>query len=193
MSDTIITIVISVITALGTSVLLGFMNRFGKLKIYYKIPIGHSYSNDDCSKYFLHFPLDVFIEIQNTTRKTRMVRDFNAFLVKDNNIIAIFVQGSGSTTKKRDGTVEAVEYGNKRSYSFSSAPRTITQYKLCFAQPEACAIIADKLVFRYFNEKDKGIYLHGCYIESDHSKCKAVLSRYLLLKKCKRPTNAGDF
>ena len=89
---------------------------------YYKIPTGRSLPNENYSKYFLYFPLDVFIELQNTTREARMVRDFRAFLVKDDKIISPLIQSSGATINKANGNVKKIDYGNKGSYSFFIAP-----------------------------------------------------------------------
>jgi len=189
MNDIFITIIVSIFTAIATSVILDLIKRYGKLKLYNKFAF--TQVNNDNNKYFIQFPLDVFIEIQNTTRETMTIRDFNGFLVKDNKIVTMLTQGSGYS--KNNIITKTGTYGNNGSYSFISPPRSIEKYELSFLRLFESNIEADTLIFRYFDDSDKAVYLHSFYIESDKSKCKMVQPQYVLLKKTRKPINAKDF
>ncbi len=151
--------VIGFVASIGTVIVERILDRRGKLKLYYQIsggrnaviPYGFQYTQAGsmCFSMYMH------IEIQNTSRTTRVIRDVNAILYKDGQPIDHMIQVT--STKQSKGNVEtgSRSYGAENgSYSFVVEALSI-QHQCCSFIYTNQSKVFDEVRLRYYDEKDK--------------------------------------
>lgn len=157
--------VIGFVASIGTVIVERILDRRGKLKIYYRIsgdrraimPFGFARTQDND----MSFSIPMQIEIQNTSRTNRVIRDLNVTLYKDGAPVDHMVQITSATNSKtKNGqTVETQSFtfgAEKGAYSFVVEALSIRHEHCSFFYSYAmnCNIF-DEVRIRYYDEKDK--------------------------------------
>lgn len=157
--------VIGFVASIGMVIVERMLDRRGKLKIYYQIFGGErakpSFEISFLSEGDMCFVIPMQIEIQNTSRTSRVIRDLNAVLYKSGQPVACMTQLTKISSKvpERDGTIktESHDYGaEKGAYSFVIESLSIRHEHCSFFYSYAmnCNIF-DEVRIRYYDEKDK--------------------------------------
>jgi len=168
---------IAIISSIATLIVTNIMDKHGKLRIYKKIVYskaqtggtwGFHQATEDMS-----FQIPLWIEIQNTTNTTQVVRNLNAWLYRSGNEICSMTQ-----VNRVDDTIIA----NNGAYSFVIAPRSIQKYDCHFTLKKQDAPgdgIFDEVKIAYFDTRDKRkifsllrIDYSCCWKEKQHEKDK---------------------
>lgn len=159
----IIGAVIGFAASIGTVIIERMLDRRGKLKIYYQIsgdretiiPYGFARTQDND----MSFSIPMQIEIQNTSRTTRVIRDLNVTLYKDGTPVDCMIQATSATNNKtKNGEIVESKlhtFGTENgAYSFVVEALSIRH--------QCCAFIYlnqkktfDEVRLRYYDEKDK--------------------------------------
>lgn len=155
---------IGFISSIGTTIVAELIRRQGKVKVFYKIVFskvhnGRTWGFHNGSSGMV-FEVPMWIELQNTSNTTRVIRDLNILLFKDGKEMAQMVQ----ITNKD----EEVWYGNKGAYSFVVEPRSLNKYDLHFLIKKNEMVNNhqfDEIRLRYFDEKDRKYIYRLCKIE----------------------------
>lgn len=157
--------VIGFVASIGTVIVERILDRRGKLKIYYRIsgdrraimPFGFARTQDND----MSFSIPMQIEIQNTSRTNRVIRDLNVTLYKDGAPVDHMVQITSATNSKtKNGqTVETQSFtfgAEKGAYSFVVEALSI-RHEHCsfFYSCGNAGTVFDEVKIRYFDEKDK--------------------------------------
>lgn len=117
--------VIGFVASIGTVIVERILDRRGKLKIYYRIsgdrraimPFGFARTQDND----MSFSIPMQIEIQNTSRTNRVIRDLNVTLYKDGAPVDHMVQITSATNSKT-----RTDRLSKHSHSHSEQKRVPT-------------------------------------------------------------------
>lgn len=162
--------IIGFVSSIGTIIVQKNLDKKGKLNIFYKrtslfgsdgLP-GEITDKDIDGYYNCSIPL--YLELQNTSNSTRVIRDFCLILYNKGKRVDKMYQISKmhSTIKKGSEITEEeyFEFGcDKNSYSFVLPPRSIQRQQCWFeyqykidSQEEVCF---DEVKVRYFDEKNK--------------------------------------
>lgn len=159
----IIGAVIGFAASIGTVIIERMLDRRGKLKIYYRIsgdrraipPFGFEYTQGGG----MSFSIPMQLEIQNTSRTTRVIRDLNVTLYKDGTPVDCMIQATSATNNKtKNGEIVESKlhtFGAENgAYSFVVEALSIRH--------QCCAFIYlnqkktfDEVRLRYYDEKDK--------------------------------------
>ena len=157
--------VIGFISSIGSVVVERVLDRRGKLKLYYRLfgkkstipPFGFAYTKEG----YMSFSIPMQLEIQNTSRTTRVILDFNVILCKNGIPVDHMAQITSATNSKtRNGeTVEIKShtYGTENgAYCFVVEALSILHLNCSFfyTQDEK-GITFDEAKLRYYDEKDK--------------------------------------
>lgn len=160
---------IGLIASLATIAIQRFLDQKGKLNIFYRITnqrgaTGSGWGFENSQDGYLYLTVPVVFELQNTSNTTRVVRDVNFLLYRDNLLIDKMVQiGCIQSTTQKDGVVTKKSdhhFGTeKESYSFVLAPRSIQKQECHYAYKirpsEKDNKMFNRIVARYYDEKNK--------------------------------------
>jgi len=155
---------IGFISGIGTNIVAELITRKGKVKLYYKIVFskagnGRTWGFHNRSSGMI-FEVPLWVELQNTSNATRVIRDLNILLYKGKKELAEMIQITN--------TDKEIWYGNKGAYSFVLQPRGLDRYDLHFIIKKnemSDNYQFDEIKLRYFDEKDKKHISHLSKIE----------------------------
>ena len=147
--------IIGFASSIGTTIVAAYLRKFGKLKLYSKIVYsklrqGQSWGFYKNGAGDIVFEVPLWIEIQNTSNETRVIRDVN---------IVLFCKGKRVTEMTQMNRLgEDTYFGNDGAYSFVSEPRSIKKYDCEFEislsrLKESCGF--DEIRLRYFDESER--------------------------------------
>ena len=154
-ASTLIGAGIGFVSSVGIILVERLINKAGRLKVYYKIVHDHptgthtwGFQLEDQGT-FLNVP--IWLEIENTSNSTRVLRDVNLLLYRNGKKIGEMIQ-SNYCGKKEDPFF----FGNRGSYSFIAEPRSIQKYECHFLLQRKPLEDQefDELKLRYFGEHD---------------------------------------
>lgn len=150
---------------IATFLVTNLLDRHGILRIYKKIV--YSKASDGKTWGFFgeregeYFQIPLWIEIQNTSNSTKVVRNFNAWLYKDKKEVCPFTQIN---------RIQDIVLANNGAYSFVIEPRSINKYDCHFSIKRKDIpgdSIFDEVKLIYFDENDKRIISNFIHIEKD--------------------------
>lgn len=143
-----------------------YINRIGKLKVYYSfVPEIDGMGFDDKYWGFLTlnqkytFDAPCILELQNTSNYTRVIRDLNLALYSGKQQIYKTIQLTEISSRKKE-QLDVVNFGrDKGSYSFVIEPRSIQRQRVGFLldvlENDLYEKNIDRIVLQYYDEKDK--------------------------------------
>ena len=148
---------IGFVSSIGTVIVTNWLNKIGKVRLYTKMVYSRNpgwkswgfYQTDGD----LIFQIPLWLEIQNTSKQTRVIRDVNIDLVNQGKVITNMKQCSEI---KLGETIDF--YGTEGTYSFIAEPLSIKKYRCQFmirkseikGSPEF-----NEIRLRYYNERDQ--------------------------------------
>lgn len=132
-----------------------YLDRKGQLKTYAKIVCEQLHGQFTWgfragdSGITLHVP--IWLEFQNTTNTTRIMRDVNLLLYKDGNFVSEMVQVNRSGNSSNQFV-----YGDNGSYSFTVPTKSTKQFTCHFLLKKDAQSVQyfDQIMLRYYDEKD---------------------------------------
>ena len=166
--STIVGAAIGFVSSIGIIIVQRLLDRAGKIEIYakagYDRPTGTYtwgfYRNAD--GIFLNVPL--WIEIQNLSNSTRILRDINLLLVSKGKEVATMIQ-SNRTDIKGEGPYL---YANDGSYSLSLGGAEIKEMDCHFLLKASLDVPPfDEIVLRYYDEKNRAHKFSLGQVEGD--------------------------
>lgn len=189
----IIGAIISFVASLGIILVGRMLDRRGKLKIYYKInggeqamfPYGFRYAQDG----HMIFCVPMIIEIQNTSRTTRIIRDVNVVLYKNGIAIDHMIQITSATDRvtKNGETINMTShnYGAENgAYTFVVEPLSVLHHSCFFSYSNRNDKTFDEIQLRYYDERDREQHYFLRKIEHCWSECLFEGTQgWVLLKK----------
>lgn len=168
MLNTIIGAIIGFLSSILTVIVGRWLDKVGKLKIYFKIintsseQTGWGMMKGNQGKYF---SVPVLYQIQNVSNTTRVIRDISILLYDGNHFLKKMTQINYTEHNRTSGgkviSVEKEYFGTEAgSYSFVIPPRSISTFKCLYVLNTAQVTeLSDKhfdnLKIRYFDERDK--------------------------------------
>lgn len=155
---------IGFIASIGTIAIERLLDRRGRIKLYYKVigdrdatfPNGFHYTqNGDMS-----FSLPMQVEIQNTSKVTRVIRDINIDLYLNGQFVDHMTPVESTTNRKTTNghttQIETQSYGaDNGAYSFVVEPLSILHQNCYFFYIIKKENTFDEAKLRYFDEKDR--------------------------------------
>lgn len=148
---------IGFVSSIGTVIVTNWLNKMGKVRLYAKmvysrIPGWKSWGFYQTDGDII-FQIPLWLEIQNTSKKTRVIRDVNIDLVSQGKFITSMMQ---SNEIKLGENIDL--FGTEDAYSFVAEPLCIKKYKCQFiikkseikGNPEF-----NEIRLSYFNERDQ--------------------------------------
>lgn len=166
--STIVGAVIGFVSSIGIIVVQRLFDRAGKVEIFAKVvfdrPTG-SYTwgfSKNADGLYLNAP--IWLEIQNLSNSSRLLRDINLLLVADGKELAPMIQ---SNRTEISGKGEYL-FANNGSYSLSIGGRE-TKRLDCFFMLKANSDISnfDELDLRYYDEKNRAHMFSLGQVEGD--------------------------
>lgn len=168
----IIMLVIGALIGIGSSVAMMFIQnvneKLGNMSIYTKFICLKNTGKEGWGIYDnpeggLSFLIPTIFEIENTSKRARIMRDVSLVLMKDNKVVAKMIQINYlQTTSKKNSEITHEEehyYGDTNgSYSFVIEPTSIKRencvyfYKICREDAEAMSF--DSIALQYYDEKN---------------------------------------
>lgn len=168
----VIMLIIGAFIGIGSSIAMMFIQnvneKFGKMCIYLKFNCLKNsgkkgwgiYNNSEGG---LSLCIPTIFEIQNTSKRTRIMRDVTLVLMKENKVVAKMIQINyiQATSKKNSEITHEEEhyYGDANgSYSFAIEPASIKRekclylYKISYKDTEARAF--DSIALQYYDERN---------------------------------------
>lgn len=159
--------IIAILSSVATLVVKNLMNRHGKLKIYKKIVYAKTKTGQTWGFFTgqegMIFQIPLWIEIQNTSNSTQVVRNLNACLYRNKKEICPMIQ-----INKIADTFLA----NNGAYSFVIEPRSIQKFDCHFTIKKKDVQgddIFDEVKLTYFDGNDKRKIFH--LIKIDENDC----------------------
>lgn len=163
---------LGVVTSCAILFLERFMDKKGKLNIFYKRSLvrgssGYGWGFDNTGDGRVFFIVPVVFELQNTSNTTRVIRDVSLLLYNEKKFVAKMKQAEKMHTKTRTGSTVTGEqdyyFGTEKgSYSFVLEPRSIQRQECEYMLVIPSSTINEKLfnnvVIRYHDEKNKAHY-----------------------------------
>jgi hypothetical protein len=152
--ELIVGAIIGFVSSIFTTLTLGLLNSLGKVELYVKISSSNSFRNwgfvnQVGNEISLFLPL--VIQIQNTSKTTKIVRDLNVYAYNNGRCVARFTQAPIS--KNRKGITQ---YGNNGAYSFFCKPTSIEHYECLFTISNTdISTSFDELRIKYFDTRNK--------------------------------------
>ena len=161
--------IIGFFTSIGTIIVQKYIDRRGKINIFYRKTFIFGSNNicggiDKDAPGFYSCTIPLYLEVQNISDSTRVIRDFCLVLYnKGKKVDKMWQLTNMHTTEKSGNEVikeQNFEFGSeKNSYSFVIPPRSIQRQNCCFGyQYEINSenkIYFDEIKVRYFDEKNK--------------------------------------
>ena len=154
--STIIGAAIGFVSSVGIIVAERLINKAGRLKVYYKIvydhPTGKNTWGFQRTDQGIFLIVPIWLEIENTTNSTRVLRDVNLVLFRNGKRIADLMQANCCGEKENPHY-----FGNNGSYSFIAEPKSIRKYECHFflKQNPMEDQQFDEIKLRYFGEHDQ--------------------------------------
>lgn len=149
----IIGAVIGFISSIGTTIVAELIKNQGKIKLYFKIVYSKNVNGRTWGFHHgsdgLIFEVPLWIEAQNTSNATRVIRDLNIVLFRDGKELIQMTQ----INKNNDEW-----YGNEGAYSFVMQPRSLKKYDCHFVirkNQMGENFQFDEIRICYFDEKNK--------------------------------------
>ncbi|SFN71883.1 hypothetical protein [Proteiniclasticum ruminis] len=148
--ELIVGAIIGFVSSILTTLTIGFLNTFGKVELYVKISSTSSFRkwgfvNQIGNEISLFLPL--VIQIQNTSKTTKIVRDLNVYAYNNGRCVGRFTQAPVSKNGK---------YGNNGSYTFLCNPTSIENYECLFTiSNNEVRTSFDELRIQYFDTRNK--------------------------------------
>ncbi len=158
---------IGFVASIGTVIVTNWLNKIGKVRLYTKMVYSRNpgwkswgfYQTDGD----IIFQIPLWLEIQNTSKKTRVIRDVNIDLVSQGKLITSMTQSNEIKFKENTDF-----FGTEGAYSFVAKPLSIKKYKCQFiikkseikGNPEF-----NEIRLRYFNERDQEKSYHLRYVK----------------------------
>ena len=167
-ASTLIGAAIAFASSIGIIVVERLFDRSGKLKIYAKVVYHRTIENRTWGFHNgsegMFFGVPIWIELENSSNTTRVIRDVNLVLYKGKTKVAEMVQINRSGKNDNEYI-----YANDGSYSFMADPKSIRQYTCYFSlkQENGKDQSFDKIVLRYFNERDNEKLLFLAAVDGD--------------------------
>lgn len=171
---------IGFVASVGTILVQRLIDMKGKLNIFYRFTYqkgmgktGWGFGETQNGE--LYFAIPVVFELQNTSNTTRVIRDLSLLLYNDEQCISKMEQMDHMKTTKRMGNNVTEEqehwFGTEKgSYSFVLEPRSIQrqvcEYMLAIPKWEKDKYFFDKIMARYYDEKNNAIYFEVRRIEN---------------------------
>lgn len=155
--STLIGAAIGFVSSIGILFAERILDRTGKTHIYVKIV-----NDRGTGKYTwgfkefdsgISFHVPLWMELENTSNTTRVLRDVNLVLFQGKTRITEMVQFQSNTLKDK----EPIVFGNDGSYSFVLEPRSIHKYEYHFGL-KMTAVQGkhfDQVKLRYYDELDR--------------------------------------
>lgn len=157
--------IIAILSSVATFVATKLIDRHGKLKIYAKIVYAKTKAGQTWGFFTgqddMYFQIPLWIEIQNTSNTTQVVRNLNACLYRNNKEVSLMTQ-----INKIGDTILA----NNGAYSFVIEPRSIQKFDCHFTIKKSNVSgegFFDEIKLIYFNENDKREIFHLIKINED--------------------------
>lgn len=153
--STLIGAAIAFVSSIGIIVVERLFDRSGKLKIYAKVVYLRNNGNVTWGFHNasegMFFGVPLWIQLINTSNTTRVIRDVNLVLYRGKTRVAEMIQINSSGKSDNEYI-----FANDGSYSFVAEPRSVRQYSCYFnlKQENGKDLFFDKIVLRYFNERD---------------------------------------
>jgi hypothetical protein len=150
---------IAILSSIATLFITNIINRQGTLKIYKKIV--HSKANHEKTWGFyngtdgLYFQIPLWIEVVNTSNSSKIIRNINAHLFREDKEIGHMLQINKIQNSSEN---REVYLANNGSYSFVIEPRSIKRYDCHFKVNRSSLNnndIFDEVKIAYLNDKDK--------------------------------------
>ena len=159
---------IGLVSSLLTIIAQRKLDEKGELNIFYKFSnrkeTGESWGFKEGVDEQRLFIVPIVYEFQNTSNVTRVLRDVSLLLYNKNDFVCKMVQVDQINVTNYKGNTVVNEneyvYGSENgSYSFVVGPRSIIQYKCEYmykvANTEITNLLFDKVMIRYFDERNK--------------------------------------
>ena len=166
--STLIGAAIGFVSSIGIIILQRLLDRVGKIEIYVKAvydrPTGsHTWGfHRNADGIFLNVPL--WIEIQNLSNSTRIIRDINLLLVSKGKELATLIQSNRTDIKGQGPYL----YANDGSYSLSLGGAEIKKMDCHFLLKESSDVPPfDEIVLRYYDEKNRAHKFSLGQVEGD--------------------------
>lgn len=155
--STLVGAAIGFVSSIGILIVEKLLNRTGSIHIYAKVV--HDRGTGKYTWGFMKFDKGVsfrvplWLELENTSNTTRVLRDVNLVLYQGKTRTAEMVQFQSNNIKEK----EPIIYGNDESYSFVLEPRSIRRYDCHFGLQESVVEGQhfDQVKLRYYDEHDK--------------------------------------
>jgi len=163
---------IGIVASVATILVQKWIDMRGKLHIFYRFTYqkgmgknGWGFGEGETGNLF--FAIPVVFELQNTSNTTRVIRDLSLLLYNGEKCISKMMQMDYMKTTRRTGNNVTEEkehwFGTEKgSYSFVLEPRSIQrqvcEYMLVIPKAEKEKYVFDKIMARYYDEKNKAIY-----------------------------------
>ena len=146
---------IGFVSSIGIIVVQRLIDGVGKLELFAKVVYDRSTGSHTwgfrrtADGIFLNVPL--WIEIQNLSKKPRILRDINLLLVSNGKELATMIQSNRSVINDKETHL----YANEGSYSLSIDGCEIKRID-CFFILKGCSTIPsfDEIQLRFFDEKN---------------------------------------
>lgn len=156
---------ISIVSSFLTLCINKFLDRIGKLRIFYKIVCipGGEEGGFRVDSDAVNFTVPISFEFQNTSNSFHIIRDLNIYLYNDNVFISKMVQADQIINKKRNGNnppiIKEYNFGADHGmYSFLISPHSISAYNCLFTLSIPYSKINEytfnHLRLTYYNEKN---------------------------------------
>lgn len=174
--STIIGAAIGFVSSIGIIFVQRIIDRVGKIEIYAKVVYNRSTGSytwgfrKNADGVFLNVPL--WIEIQNLSNSTRILRDINLLLVSDGKELVTMIQSNRTESKEQGFYL----YANEGSYSLSLGGGEIKKIDCLFLLKGGSDIPSfDEISLRYYDEKNRAHifslgHVEGDWIEKDFSR-----------------------
>lgn len=167
--STLIGAAIGFLSSIGIIIVQRLIDRAGKIEIYVKAmydrPTGsHTWGfHRNADGIFLNVPL--WIEIQNLSHSTRILRDINLLLVSKGKELAAMIQSNRADIKNQGPYL----YANDGSYSLSLGGAKINKKIDCHFLLKASSDVPpfDEIVLRYYDEKNRAHKFSLGQVEGD--------------------------
>lgn len=153
--STIIGAIIGFVSSIGIILVQRLVDKIGNIEMYARVVYDRSTGSRTWGFHrkaeglFLNIPL--WIEIQNLSNSTRILRDINLLLVSEGKELVTMIQCERTTIKDQGFYF----FANEGSYSLSVGPGEIKRIDCYFLlKGNTDNPIFDEIVLRYYDEKD---------------------------------------
>jgi hypothetical protein len=165
---------IGFVSSFGTLMASSWLEKRGKLKVYSRFVYSKLRNNESWGFHHsdsntIYFDIPLWVEIQNTSKETKVIRDFCIILYYKGKRIAKMIQINKFVEEGKE-----VYYGNNGGYSFIADPRSIKRYECQFSiKKESFEGDSDfdEIKLRYFDECDNEKIFHLKFVKDCWNIC----------------------